>query len=310
MSRDRFICPEGKMGRVDKVLAESFPEISRSLIQKAIEEGRVSRVNGKRLEPKTKLLCGDELIIDLMRPSAQMHAPFEYKLNILYEDDFIIVINKPSGMVTHPGDGTGSNTLVHALMHHLDILCPVGAPDRPGIVHRLDKDTSGVIIVAKTEKAYHNLVGQFAERKVGKEYLALVHGSLSLDSGEFNGPIGRHPKVRVKMCVSATGKKAVTNWKVATRFSKDFTLVNCTILTGRTHQIRVHFSDANHPLAGDSTYGGKRNNQTHVFPRVMLHACKLQLIHPIEGIEMKWEAPFSKDFTEAIEQLSEINVDC
>ena len=112
------------------------------------------------------------------------------------------------------------------------------------------------------------------------------------------------------MCVSATGKKAVTNWKVATRFSKDFTLVNCTILTGRTHQIRVHFSDANHPLAGDSTYGGKRNNQTHVFPRVMLHACKLQLIHPIEGIEMKWEAPFSKDFTEAIEQLSEINVDC
>ena len=141
------------MGRVDKVLAESFPEISRSLIQKAIEEGRVSRVNGERLEPKTKLLCGDELMIDLSRPLVQMHAPFEYQLNILYEDDFIIVINKPSGMVTHPGDGTGSDTLVHALMHHLDILCPVGAPDRPGIVHRLDKDTSGVIVVAKTEKA-------------------------------------------------------------------------------------------------------------------------------------------------------------
>ena len=310
MSKDRFICPEGKMGRVDKVLAESFPEISRSLIQKAIEEGRVSRVNGERLEPKTKLLCGDELMIDLSRPSVQMHAPFEYQLNILYEDDFIIVINKPSGMVTHPGDGTGPDTLVHALMHHLDILCPVGAPDRPGIVHRLDKDTSGVIVVAKTEKAYHHLVGQFAERKVGKEYLALVHGSLSLDSGEFTGPIGRHPKVRVKMCVSETGKKALTTWKVATRFSNDFTLVSCTILTGRTHQIRVHFSDANRPLAGDSTYGGNRKNQTHEFPRVMLHACKLKLLHPIEGVKMKWEAPFPKDFTEPIEQLSEINGDC
>ena len=298
------------MGRVDKVLAESFPEISRSLIQKAIEEGRVSRVNGERLEPKTKLLCGDELMIDLSRPSVQMHAPFEYKLNILYEDDFIIVINKPSGMVTHPGDGTGPDTLVHALMHHLDILCPVGAPDRPGIVHRLDKDTSGVIVVAKTEKAYHHLVDQFAERKVGKEYLALVHGSLSLDSGQFTGPIGRHPKVRVKMCVSETGKKALTTWKVATRFSNDFTLVSCTILTGRTHQIRVHFSDANHPLAGDPTYGGNRKNQTHVFPRVMLHACKLKLLHPIEGVKMKWEAPFPKDFTEPIEQLSEINGVC
>ena len=310
MSKNRFICPEGKMGRVDKVLAESFPEISRSLIQKAIEEGRVSRVDGELLEPKTKLMCGDELMIDLSRPSVQMHAPFEYQLNILYEDDFIIVINKPSGMVTHPGDGTGPNTLVHALMHHLDILCPVGAPDRPGIVHRLDKDTSGVIVVAKTEKAYRNLVSQFSERKVGKEYLALVHGSLSLDSGEFIGPIGRHPKVRVKMCVSANGKKAVTNWKVATRFSNDFTLVSCTILTGRTHQIRVHFSDANHPLAGDSTYGGNRKNQTHVFPRVMLHACKLQLLHPIKGIEMKWEAPIPEDFTELIEKLSEINGDC
>ncbi len=298
------------MGRVDKVLAESFPEISRSLIQKAIEEGRVSRVNGELLERKTKLLCGDELVIDLSRPSVQMHAPFDYQLNILYEDDFIIVINKPSGMVTHPGDGTGPDTLVHALMHHLDILCPVGAPDRPGIVHRLDKDTSGVIVVAKTEKAYHNLVGQFSERKVGKEYLALVHGSLSLDSGEFSGPIGRHPKVRVKMCVSATGKNAITKWKVANRFLNNFTLVNCSILTGRTHQIRVHFSDANHPLAGDSTYRGNRKKQAYVFPRVMLHARKLKLLHPIQGIEMKWEAPLPKDFTESIEQLSEINSDC
>lgn len=307
MRQDRFICPEGKEGRVDKILAESFPEISRSLIQKAIEEGRVSRANGKLLEPKTKLLGGDQLIINLRRPSVQMHAPFSCLLNILYEDDFIIVIDKPSGMVTHPGDGTGPDTLVHALMHHLDILCPVGAPDRPGIVHRLDKDTSGVIVVAKTEKAYHNLVSQFSERQVGKEYLALVHGSLSLDTGEFIGSIGRHPKVRVKMCVSESGKKAVTQWKVVNRFSKDFTLVSCKILTGRTHQIRVHFSDANHPLAGDCTYGGKRRNQSLLFSRVMLHACKLQLLHPIEGTEMKWEAPLPKDFTGPIDQLYEVN---
>ena len=306
MSQDRFICPEGKMGRVDKVLSESFPEISRSLIKKAIEEGRVSRGNGQLLEPKTKLMGGDELIIDLSRPSVQMHAPFKFQLKILYEDDFIIVINKPSGMVTHPGDGTGPDTLVHALMHHLNILCPVGAPDRPGIVHRLDKDTSGVILVAKTEKAHHNLVSQFSERKVYKKYLALVHGSLSLDSGEFIGPISRHPKVRVKMSVSANGKNAVTKWKVENRFLNDFTLVSCNILTGRTHQIRVNFSDANHPLAGDTTYGGKRKNQKHEFSRVMLHAHELKLLHPIQGTMIKWKAPLPKDFTEPIEQLSEM----
>lgn len=300
---ENYVCPKGKSGRIDKILSDSFPEVSRSLIKKAIEEGRVLTIGKERLLPKSKIEEGDRFLVDLSRPDAASHLPYEFPLDIIFEDESIIVINKQSGMVTHPGDGTGGDTLVHALLHHLTDCCPVGAPDRPGIVHRLDKDTSGAIVIAKTEKAYHHLVAQFTERKVSKKYLALIHGNIKGEKGVFDSSIGRHPKVRVKMCVSSTGKKALTEWYIYKRFPPYFSLVCCKILTGRTHQIRVHFSDAHHPLVGDSTYGGKKTVDSYSFDRVMLHARELSLIHPVTNQRMTWEAAIPHDFSKKIDDI-------
>ncbi len=301
---EKFVCPPHHSGRIDKIIAQCFPEVSRSLIKKAIEEGRVVRADGTSLEPKSKISAGEEFLIDLRRPEVKKHLPYEYPLKILYEDESVFVVNKDSGMVTHPGDGTGPDTLIHALLHHSSSLCPVGAPDRPGIVHRLDKETSGVMVVAKSEQAYHHLVAQFAERQVTKRYLALVCGKVRENEGVFNDPIGRHPKIRVKMCVSNHGSHAITEWRVVRRFSSDYSLVSCRILTGRTHQIRVHFSNANHPLAGDLTYGGRRSRQNKIFERVMLHASELGFAHPVTGERMLWEAPTPPDFTKPLEKIS------
>ena len=304
MSRDLFICPDGSQGRVDKVLSELFPEVSRNLIRKALEAGRVTRIDGGLLEPKSKIHQGDELLVDLSRPKVEPLKPYDYPLEVLFEDESILVINKPTGMVTHPGDGTGEDTLIHAIIHYTSDICPVGAPDRPGIVHRLDKDTSGVMVIAKTEQAYHELVSQFAERKVDKHYIALVCGDMQGPEGEFNGPITRHPKVRVKMTVSASGKPAITKWQTLCNYGQDFTLVKCKILTGRTHQIRVHFSDARYPLVGDATYGSKKMEKKELFPRLMLHARELGLKHPVTQKEMVWKAPLPNDFQAVIKQLT------
>ena len=306
MSRKVFVCPEGMKGRVDKILSDYFPEVSRSLIQKAIEEGRVIRFNGNTLEPKSKINSGDKLLVDLSRPKVERNKPYDFPLNILFEDDSLLVINKISGMVTHPGDGTGSDTLVHALMNHLEDMCPVGGPDRPGIVHRLDKETSGAIVIAKTEDAFFNLVKQFSERKVTKKYFALIHGNPRTNTGEFNQAIGRHPKVRVKMCVSEKGKPAITKWEVRERFNEGISLVECRILTGRTHQIRVHFSHANHPIWGDSTYGGKTKASGLSCSRVMLHAHEISFSHPCEPKLLTIKAPYPNDFQNALSNFSKV----
>ncbi|MDG1138726.1 MAG: RluA family pseudouridine synthase [Opitutales bacterium] len=303
MSRDVFICPEGVQGRVDKVLSELFPEVSRSLIRKAIEGGRVTRFEGGVLEPKSKIYHGDKLFIDVSRPKVEPLKPYDYPLNVLFEDESILVVNKPTSMVTHPGDGTGEDTLIHALIHHTADICPVGAPNRPGIVHRLDKDTSGAIVIAKTEQAYHALVSQFSERKVNKQYMALLCGHIHESEGEFRGSIARHPKVRVKMTVSEAGKSAITRWQTLCNYGQDFTLVTCKILTGRTHQIRVHFSDAHYPIVGDATYGSKRMEKKELFPRLMLHAIELGLKHPVTQQAMVWKAPLPDDFQGVINQL-------
>ena len=303
-----FLVPTGVSGRIDKVLAHYFPSTSRSFIKSAIEAGEVTRHDGSKLEPKTKVLAGDKLILSLTRPNPQIYLPAPIPLNIIHEDSDLIVLNKSPGMVVHPGDGTDDDTLVHALLHHCGDgkLCPVGAPDRPGIVHRLDKDTSGLMVIAKTEVAFQSLVKQFASRLVDKKYIALVTGEMPKSNGFFKDPIARHPKVRVKMCVSPNGKFAHTDWKVIKQVSEEISMVECRIHTGRTHQIRVHFANAGHPLVGDLTYGYNPNKFSHKAPiRIMLHAKELSFIHPVDGERYTYEVSLYKDIKDFIDSASD-----
>ena len=307
MSEERFVCPEGPVERADKILAVAFPETSRSRIKKAIDEGKIRRENGSPLDPKSKLTPGEFLMVDLAPARTKIHSPSPIPLSVLFEDDDLIVLDKASGMVVHPGDGTGDDTLVHALLHHCQgSLCPVGEPDRPGIVHRLDKETSGVMVVAKTEKAHHSLVSQFSQRTTGKVYHALVAGHPQPGKGEVSLPIGRHPKIRVKMAVvEKGGKPAHTQWLTLSSYREKFALIECRISTGRTHQIRVHLSSLNHPIAGDSVYGYKASkNHGYEFPRVMLHAQGLSFIHPQSEERLSFSAPIPKDFESALSLLT------
>ena len=302
MAEEKFICPEGSSERVDKILSLAFPEKSRALIQKAIEKKKVRRVDGSFLESKTKINSGDELIVDLTRDETVSLMPKNIPLEVLYEDDQILVINKASGMVVHPGDGTKDDTLIHSLLYHYpNGLCPVGAPNRPGIVHRLDKETSGVMVIAKTEHAYHFLVEQFAKRKTEKEYRALAHGFFPTVKGKIDQPIGRHPKNRVRMAVVEHGKAALTEWEAMKKYAELFTLLKVIIHTGRTHQIRVHFSHLGHPLAGDLTYGAKKNES---FGRVMLHAHYLSFMHPLKLEKLNFCAELPPDFQHSLGTLS------
>ena len=273
-------------------------------IKQSIEVGKISNIDGSFIAPKTKINSGDQLLVDLSRPKINALEPYKCDLSILHEDDHIIVVNKPAGMVIHPGDGTDNTTLVHALLNHCpNALSPIGAPLRPGIVHRLDKETSGVIAVAKSELAHLSLAEQFAGRKTGKLYQAIVCGKMR-KHGEFNQPIGRHPKVRVKMAVSEKGKSACTKWERISSFADEFSHVKCEILSGRTHQIRVHFSAAMHPLAGDLTYGYKQlKAKSVVFPRVMLHAWKLSIFHPGHKKQVSFISPPPNDFDQCLAKL-------
>jgi len=216
--------------------------------------------------------------------SAQAEA---IDLDIVYEDDALLVINKPAGLVVHPGSGNWSGTLLNALLHHAPQL--QGVP-RAGIVHRLDKETSGLLVVAKTLEAQTDLVRQLQARTVKRHYLALVEGNVE-QAGKVEAPIGRHPTTRTKMAVVSRGKPAVTHYSVLQRFARH-TLIECRLETGRTHQIRVHMQSIGHPLVGDPTYGSKR---VHAFKRQALHAARLGLIHPVTHAAMEWEAPLPED---------------
>jgi 23S rRNA pseudouridine1911/1915/1917 synthase len=302
--KDIFTCPDNQSGRADKILADKYSDFSREFIKQSIEVGKISNIDGSLIAPKTKINSGDQLLVDLSRPKTNALEPYKYDLSILHEDDHLIVVNKPAGMVIHPGDGTDGTTLVHALLNHCpDTLSPIGAPLRPGIVHRLDKETSGVIAVAKSELAHLSLAEQFAGRKTGKLYQAIVCGNIR-KHGEFNQPIGRHPKVRVKMAVSEKGKSACTKWERISSFGDEFSHVKCEILSGRTHQIRVHFSAAMHPIAGDVTYGYRHlKANTIVFPRVMLHAWKLSIFHPGHKKQVSFISPPPNDFDQCLAKL-------
>jgi 23S rRNA pseudouridine1911/1915/1917 synthase len=288
--------------RLDQALARLFPEHSRTRLQTWIREGRVT-VDAMRADVKRKVWGGERIAVaaaPALADDAYRAEPLP--LAVVHEDDTIIIVDKPAGIVVHPGAGNRRGTLANALVHHAPALA--GLP-RAGIVHRLDKDTSGLLVVAKTLAAQTDLVRQLAARAVRREYLALVHGKVAADGG-VDAPIGRHPTARTRMAITARGKPARTRFRVLERFA-NATLLAVTLETGRTHQIRVHMRALGHPLVGDPTYGkrtGSRDDDPLArFPRQALHATRLGLVHPASGRPCEWRAPAPADLRGLLAQL-------
>lgn len=289
--------------RLDKYLADENEELSRSYIQQLIDESHV-KVNGKAEKASYKLKDGDQILLEVPEPSELQVKAEQIPLDVLYEDEDIIVINKTWDMVVHPAPGNESGTLVNALLYHCENLSGINGVIRPGIVHRLDKDTSGVLVVAKSDLAHHALVDQFKERETNKIYIALVKGYLPYDKGTIDAPIGRDPKDRKKMAVVRdNSKQAVTRFEVLERFH-DYTLVKIHLETGRTHQIRVHFHYLGYPVVGDEKYGYRESLPVK---RQLLHAQELSIIHPTTGQEMTFVAPLHDDMSETIAYLRKNN---
>lgn len=296
-----------KTERADKLFAAAFEDVSRARLQRAFEAGQVTfegEVIGKRFKVDRSGLLRAVLIEEIGEAPPTAKA---IPLDVIFEDESMVIVNKAPGMVTHPGNGTGEDTLVHALLHHCQgHLSSVGAPDRPGIVHRLDKETSGLIAVAKTDKAHHRLAAAFSARETFKRYTALVSGMPKRSSGSSREPIGRHPTHRTRMSVQPHGREAHTDWKVETEFGRLASRVSCVIHTGRTHQIRVHMSHLGVPLLGDATYGYKANRLAGIeVPRVMLHSTELALAHPESGDLVRFVAELPEDFSSVMRLLHE-----
>lgn len=283
--------PERLSGmRLDQALAVMLPQYSRSRLQAWIAEGLIT-VGRENVTPKQRVWGGDQVqVMPVAHPSEAAPQAEAIDLNVVYEDDAILVIDKSAGLVVHPGSGNWSGTLMNALLHHAPALQTV---PRAGIVHRLDKETSGLLVVAKTLEAQTDLVRQLQARTVKRQYLAVVEGRVTQAEGRIEAPIGRHPTARVKMAVVSRGKPAVTHFKVVERFARH-TLVECQLETGRTHQIRVHMQSIGYPLVGDPAYGAK--NKQRIFTRQALHAWRLGLLHPNTQQPMAWEAPLPDDF--------------
>jgi 23S rRNA pseudouridine1911/1915/1917 synthase len=294
--------------RLDLFLREQFPEVSRGTIQRLIEEGQIL-VDGKPTKPTHSPRAGE--VVTLNWPDAkpsEMRAE-EIPLDVLYEDECLLVLNKAPGMVVHPAAGHDEHTLVNALLHHCaGQLSGIGGVARPGIVHRLDKETSGCLVVAKTDESHLALGMQFASRKVQKVYHAIVCGDLQRETGDIRAAIARHPSHRKRMATDEAGRAAHTSYRVLERL-KGATLVEALLHTGRTHQIRVHFQFLRHPLAGDMTYGNRQNQRLEDLtgfrpPRVMLHAFRLSFTHPRTARQMAFEAPRPADFADALSALA------
>jgi len=304
---ETFVVPDGVFrSRADKALAAAFPEHSRTAWQRALDGGRVKRgdtVLGRRDEVNT----GDELELEAPAVVPLDLKPADIPLDILFEDEHLLVINKPAGMVVHPGAGTKGDTLVHALLAHCKgTLSGIGGVERPGIVHRLDRETTGAIVVAKSDAAHRGLAEQFADRDLHKEYLAIVTGVPRLLSGVVDKPIDRDQRHRHRMAISEDGRPARTDWELLEPFeSAKASLFRCLIHTGRTHQVRIHMKSIGHPLVGDRTYGWRAHNTNlPVDPhRVMLHAHKLQLEHPITRQTLDLEAPVPADLGDLLDAL-------
>jgi 23S rRNA pseudouridine1911/1915/1917 synthase len=286
--------------RLDQALARLLPEHSRSRLAAWIRQGKVS-LGDTAADAKLKVWGGERISLAAEPlPEETAQRPEAIPLAILHEDDHILVIDKPAGLVVHPGSGNWQGTLLNALLHHAPQLA--GIP-RAGIVHRLDKDTSGLLVVAKTLEAQTDLVRQLQARTVKRHYLALAHGRVARD-GVVDAPIGRHPVQRTKMAVVGGGRAARTHYRVLERFAHA-TLLECALETGRTHQIRVHMAELGHPLVGDPVYGPRRTAHPTLagFPRQALHAWRLALAHPATRSEMSWEAPLPEDFAVLLASL-------
>lgn len=292
--------------RVDTAVSALVPDLTRSAAQKLIADGLVF-VNKKTVTKKTKVYAGDTVEAEIPVPVPTEARAQDIPLQIVFEDDDLLVVNKPKGMVVHPAAGNPDGTLVNALMYHCgDALSGINGVIRPGIVHRIDKDTSGLLVVAKNDFSHVHLAEQIKEHSFKREYRAVVHGSFKEDTGTVDAPIGRNPKDRKKMAVTdKNSKHAVTHYAVLERFS-DFTYIKCILETGRTHQIRVHMAHKGHPVAGDTVYGPK--NTPKSLQGQCLHAGVIGFVHPRSGEYLEFEAPLPEYFENFLSKLRKTNV--
>lgn len=297
------VSPEEAGVRIDKYLAEQLPDITRSYLQKLLKDGSV-QMNGKPVKTSTKTAAGAVIELTIPEPEEPEILPEDIPLDILYEDSDVILINKPKDMVVHPAAGHYTGTLVNALMYHCKgDLSGINGVLRPGIVHRIDKDTTGVLIVCKNDKAHNALAEQLKEHSITRKYRAIVCGNLKEDEGTVDAPLGRHPQDRKKMAIVRTGgKRAVTHYRVLERFG-NYTYIECQLETGRTHQIRVHMASLGHPLLGDEVYG--RVKSPFKLEGQTLHAMVLGFIHPTTGEYMEFEAPLPEYFEKLLRKLEQ-----
>ncbi len=287
--------------RLDKFLSVMLPDQSRSYLQKIIKDGNVL-VNGEPKKSSYRLEDGDEVTADLPELKSPDIEPENIPLDILYEDDSILMVNKPKGMVVHPSAGHYTGTLVNAVLWHCQgQLSGINGVSRPGIVHRIDKDTTGVLVVCKNDAAHNAVAAQLKEHSITRKYRAIVHGVIKEDEGTVDAPIGRHPTERKKMASGVkNGKRAVTHYRVLERF-QGYTYVECQLETGRTHQIRVHMASIHHPLLGDTVYGPAKDS--HHLEGQTLHAMVLGLIHPVTGEYLEVEAPLPEYFENLLKKF-------
>ncbi|MBU3176359.1 RluA family pseudouridine synthase [Clostridium estertheticum] len=295
-----FKVEENSVGmRLDVFIANEFEDKSRSYIQGIIEKENAT-VNGKCRKSNFKLKLNDTIDLSIPDPVELNVKAEDIPLDVIYEDSDVIVINKPQDMVVHPAPGNYTGTLVNALLNHCTDLSGINGVLRPGIVHRIDKDTSGALVVAKNDNAHNSLAAQLKDHSMTRSYLALVEGLIKDDEGMVDAPIGRHSKDRIKMAIVESGKKAVTHYKVIERF-EGYTLVECNLETGRTHQIRVHMAKIGHPLVGDLIYGFKK--QKFNLKGQVLHAKRLGFIHPTTNKYMEFDSPIPTYFEKLITKL-------
>jgi 23S rRNA pseudouridine1911/1915/1917 synthase len=307
--REVRVEPEHDGLRLDAFLATVLPDRSRSQLSKLITDGLVTGP-GRELKRSTPVKTGQHFTIELPAPEPSTAAPEDLPLTILYEDADIVVIDKPAGMVVHPGAGHATGTIVNALLYHVEDLSGIGGEVRPGIVHRLDRGTSGVMVAAKNDAAHQELARQFHDREVEKEYIALVWGVVQAGR-RIDAPIGRDPNDRQKMSARARRARSAATRVTRAEHLKGITLVHVAIATGRTHQIRVHLSAIGHPIVGDHTYGGVHRHvpgdlrAVQRLERPFLHAARLAITHPTDGRRMEFESPLSQDLQAVIEDIRE-----
>ncbi len=291
---------ENDNGRIDSFLADKINDISRSYVKRLIKKGQV-KVNNDVIKPKYKVSKGDKIIVNIPKPKKLEAKPENIEIEIIYEDEDVAVVNKPRGMVVHPAAGNYSGTLVNALLYNLNNLSSINGVIRPGIVHRIDKDTTGLLMIAKNNKSHRILSKQLKKHSITRQYYALVIGNIKEEKGIINAPIGRHPVHRKKMAVTKKNSKgAITHFEVIERF-KQYTLIKAELETGRTHQIRVHMSYIKHPIVGDPVYGVK--NKKYNLKGQLLHAKTLGFSHPTEGNYLEFNSKLPDDFTNILKIL-------